>query len=109
MQMPIKQAVDLGYRQNGIAMVNLKFAPSWTRRCVRDKANLIARQICYVATQIFRCEREPFNLLRLRCPGLGDEFDLSWLVRRHTPNVVCGRLAILNLKMQLRRLIPLAQ
>src|SRR5438128_10553804 len=92
MQMPIKQAVDLGYRQNGIVMVNLKFIPSWTRRCVRDKANLIARPIGYVATQIFRCEREPFNILSLRSLGLGNQFDLSSLVRRHTPNAVCGRL-----------------
>ena len=91
-------------------MINRTFVPGGARRGVRDESNLINRQIGQVAARVFRRQCKPFDLLRFGCPGLDDEFDLGRLVRRDAPNIVCRRLAIFNLKMQLRRLaIPKLQ
>jgi len=52
-QLSIEKSVDLGYWQNRIVMINGKFIPSRPRRCVCDKANLIAGQICHLQREYF--------------------------------------------------------
>ena len=95
MPLSIKQIVDLAYRQRRIVMIDRNLIPSRASRCVRHKANLIDRQIGDIAAQIFWSQGEPFDLFRLGCPGLGNQFDLSRFVCGNAPDVVRGRLAIL--------------
>ena len=101
----IEQIVDLRYRQDRVVALNRNLAPGRTRCGVRDKANLIDRQIGEVAARVFRRQRKPLDLLWFHCPRINVQFDFDVVACRYAPHVVCARLAISNPKAQLRRLV----